>query len=238
MCCRKYDADLKKAFEQLRRVVPRLPRSYSRVSGYLISKFLQNILFTFLFVLIRPLRDFYKFPSLRDNSPPNIAPRLYGQNCEFFTTQLSRNSQETWAQRKLNHLYVMARTAKASESLVRILMYGTWAIVSQFSISWFFKKDVRYKCYQLKQLNNVCVHFAGTNFTGSHQIHREPGKENWRYGEGVKLQLCLATRTHLGRQCPDERAFRVWPHVPSIPTAFFAFHAVEAVYSTSFSTFN
>lgn len=35
LLCRKYDADLKKAFEQLRRVVPRLPRSYSRVSGYL-----------------------------------------------------------------------------------------------------------------------------------------------------------------------------------------------------------
>ena len=223
MYCRKYDADLKKAFEQLRRVVPRLPRSYSRVSGYLISKFLQNILLLFFSFLC---------------VPPNMSPRLYGQNCEFFTIQLSRNSQETWAQRKLNHLYVMARTAKASESLVRILMYGTWAIVSQFSISWFFKKDVRYKCYQLKQLNNVCVHFAGTNFAGSHQVHREPGKENSRYGEGVKWQLCLATGTYLGRQCPDERTFRVWPHVPSIPSEFFAFHAVEAVYSTSFSTFN
>lgn len=91
LCCRKYDADLKKAFEHLRRVVPRLPKSYSRVSGYPISKFLDLFMIcflptskhfvTFLFVLMRSLSDFYAFPSLKDNSLPNMAPRRYGQNC-------------------------------------------------------------------------------------------------------------------------------------------------------------
>ena len=57
----------------------------------------------------------------------NMTPRLWGQNCKFFSTPLSRNSQN-WRLEHNGHQTRDRKMTRKPQSHVRILKYRTWTI--------------------------------------------------------------------------------------------------------------
>ena len=57
----------------------------------------------------------------------NTIPRLWGQNCKFFTTLLSRNSQKRLEHKENQTKY--RKMTRKPRSHARILIYRTWAIL-------------------------------------------------------------------------------------------------------------